>query len=154
MPSSRSGGARAREGDRAAAEAAIARARSIAARSGEDRNDYNTEFGPTNVELHAVSSALDLGDAGTALDLAEAINASGLSAERQARLSIDLARAHLQRRQIGDAVAVLLEAEQRAPQHIHASGLVRGAVADLLRLSARRATPELRALARRAGVSP
>lgn len=143
----------AREGDRAATRAAIADARAVAARLGEDRNDYNTEFGPTNVELHAVSTAIDLGDAGEALDLAKAIDAGGLSPERQSRLSIDLARAHVQRRQIGDAVVALLEAERRAPEQVQASGLVRAVVADLLRLAGRRATPELTALARRTGVT-
>jgi len=143
----------AREGDRTATRAAIARARAVAARIGEDRNDYNTEFGPTNVELHAVSTAIDLGDAGEALELAKGIDASGLSPERQSRLSIDLARAHVQRRQIGDAVAALLEAERHAPEQVQASGLVRAVVADLLRLAARRATPELLALARRTGVT-
>lgn len=144
---------RAREGDRTATRAAIARARDVAARIGEDRNDYNTEFGPTNVELHAVSTAVDLGDAGEALDLANNIDASGLSPERQSRFSIDLARAYVQRRQIGDAVAALLEAERHAPEQVQASGLVRSVVADLLRLAARRATPELLALARRSGVT-
>jgi len=33
----------------------------VQVRLGEDRNDYNTEFGPTNVQLHAVAVAADLG---------------------------------------------------------------------------------------------
>jgi transcriptional regulator with XRE-family HTH domain len=143
----------AREGNRSATRSAIDTARAVAARLGEDRNDYNTEFGPTNVELHAVATAVDLGDAGEALDIAAGIDASGLSLERQSRLAIDLARAHIQRRQIGDAVAALLEAERHAPEQVPASGLVRALVADLLRLAGRRATPELTNLARRSGVT-
>jgi hypothetical protein len=144
----------AKEGDRAGTRAAISQARQIAARIGADRNDYNTEFGPTNVELHAVATAVDLGDAGEALDLAAKIDASGLSPERQARLNTDLARAHLQRRHTGEALAALLEAERHAPEQVQTHALVREIVRDLLSLSGRRATPELLDLARRIGASP
>lgn len=143
----------AREGDRPGTRRAIASARRVAARIGGDRNDYNTEFGPTNVELHAVSTAVDLGDAGEALDLAKAIDVSDLSPERQSRLSIDLARAHVQRRHIGEAVAALLDAERRAPEQVQTHVLVRAAVGDLLSLAGRRATAELLDLARRIGVT-
>jgi hypothetical protein len=60
----------AREGNRQATRRTLDQARQIAARVGPGRNDYNTEFGPTNVELYAVAAAVDLGDAGEALDLA------------------------------------------------------------------------------------
>lgn len=143
----------AREGDRSGTRQAITSARRVAARIGEDRNDYNTEFGPTNVELHAVSTAIDLGDAGEALDRARAIDVSGLSPERQSRLSIDLARAHVQRRQIGDAVAALLDAERHAPEQVQTHVLVRAVVGDLLSLAGRRATPDLLDLARRIGAT-
>ena len=46
----------ARAGQRPAAREAIAKGREIAVRLGEDRNDYETEFGPTNVELHAIAA--------------------------------------------------------------------------------------------------
>jgi hypothetical protein len=45
-------------------------AREIAERIGEDRDDYGTEFGPTNVVLHAVGVAAELGDTGQAIELA------------------------------------------------------------------------------------
>jgi transcriptional regulator with XRE-family HTH domain len=141
----------AREGDRAATRKAIATARKIAARLDADRNDYNTEFGATNVELHAVSTAVDLGDAGEALDLAAAIDATGLSSERQSRLHTDLARAHVQRRHLGEATAALLEAERLAPEQVQNHHLVRELVHDLLNLAGRRATPDLLGLARRTG---
>lgn len=141
----------AREGDRAGTRKAIARAREVAARIGDNRNDYNTEFGPTNVELHAVSTAVDLGDAGEALDLAKAIDASVLSPERQSRLFIDLARAHVQRRHIGEAVFAMLDAERHAPEQVQTHVLAREVVGDLLSLAGRRATPDLLDLARRIG---
>lgn len=143
----------AREGDRTKTRQAIANARQVAARIDTDRNDYNTEFGPTNVELHAVATAVDLGDAGEALDLAKNIDAGGLSPERQSRLFIDVARAHTQRRHIGEAVAALLEAERHAPEQVQTHVLVRGIVGDLLSLAGRRATSELLNLARRIGAA-
>jgi hypothetical protein len=83
--------AAARDSDREAANDYLATARSIAARIGEDRNDYGTEFGPANVALHSVGVAVELGDAGHALDLARTIDSSHLSAERQSPYLIDLA---------------------------------------------------------------
>lgn len=143
----------AQEGKRAETRQTIGQARDIAALIGADRNDYNTEFGPTNVELHAVSVAVDLGDAGEALDLADAVDASGLSPERQSRLAIDVARAHVQRRHIGDAVTALLRAEEQAPEQVQTHALARETVRDLLGQAGRRATPELLDLARRIGAT-
>lgn len=112
----------ARSGARSSARQQIESARSVGRRLGEDRNDFNLEFGPTNVEIQAVSTAADLGDAGEAL-----------SAERRARLLMDTGRAHAQRRQYADALDCLLRAEELAPEI--AAG--------------RTASDELRALAKR-----
>lgn len=144
----------AREGSRATARARVEEARKIADRIGENRNDFNTEFGPTNVRLHAVSVAVDLGDAGEALDLAEGVDPSGLSPERQARFLLDVARAHTQRRHIGEATATLLRAEQLAPEMIHGHPQSRKALRNLIQLAGRRAPEELTMLARRADVLP
>ncbi|WP_096059090.1 helix-turn-helix domain-containing protein [Carbonactinospora thermoautotrophica] len=144
----------AREGSRATARARIEEARKIADRIGTDRNDFNTEFGPTNVRLHAVSVAVDLGDAGEALDLAKEVDPSGLSPERQARFLLDVARAHAQRRHVGEATAALLRAEQLAPEMIHGHPRSRQTLRDLVQLAGRRAPEELTALARRAAALP
>jgi transcriptional regulator with XRE-family HTH domain len=71
----------ARAGDRPAAHEQIGRARTVAARVGVDRNYFDLEFGPTNVEIQAVSTAVDLGDAGEALDIAKDLDVSGADAE-------------------------------------------------------------------------
>jgi tetratricopeptide (TPR) repeat protein len=126
----------------------LERAKQIAGRLGEGRNDYNTEFGPANVGLQEVAIAVDLGDAGRALRAAAAVDTSGLSAERQARLLIEVARAHAQRRQADEAVATLLRAEQVTPELVRGHVLVRQLVADLLTMQDPPAT-ELRDLARR-----
>jgi transcriptional regulator with XRE-family HTH domain len=143
-----------RAGQRSAAREAIAQSRATAARLGEDRNDYETEFGPTNVELHALAVAVDLGDAGEALDIAESIDASSLSPERQARMHIDIARAHAQRRHVGEAVQALLTAESHAAEQVQASLLARQLLRDLVTLGGRRAPQELLDLARRSAALP
>jgi hypothetical protein len=79
------------ESNRAQARWHLDQAERIGQRIGQDRNDFDTEFGPTNVQLHRVAVATDLGDAGEALDVAKQIDATGLSAERQARLLVDVA---------------------------------------------------------------
>ncbi|MFH8774906.1 transcriptional regulator [Streptomyces sp. NPDC017958] len=104
----------AKEGHRGRTHEHIDRAREIAARLGEDRNDFDTEFGPTNVEIHTVSTAVELGDAGLALEVAKEVDPSGLSPERQSRFLLDVARAHAQRRHVGEATAALLPAEALA----------------------------------------
>jgi transcriptional regulator with XRE-family HTH domain len=143
----------AREGHRAETHQHIGRAREIAARLGEDRNDFETEFGPTNVELHAVATAVDLGDAGLALDVATGVDASGLSPERQSRFLLDVARAHAQRRHVGEAVAALLEAEKLAPEQIHSHHSARTVVRDLVQLSGNRIPKPLADLAERMAIS-
>ncbi|MGW2490230.1 helix-turn-helix domain-containing protein [Streptomyces sp. NPDC001606] len=126
-------------------------ARAMAERVGDGRNDYNTEFGPTNVGLHEVSVAVDLGDAGVALRAAQAVDASGLSAERQTRFQIDVARAYAQRRQVADAVSALLKAREQSPEMVRSLPMVKQLVADLLTMS-QPPSEELRALAGELGV--
>ncbi|WP_329441914.1 helix-turn-helix transcriptional regulator [Streptomyces canus] len=142
----------AREGNRARTHEHIDRAREIAAMLGEDRNDFDTEFGPTNVEIHAMSTAVELGDAGLALEVAQRVDASGLSPERQARFLLDVARAHAQRRHVGEATAALLEAEALTPEQIHDHHLAREVMRDLIQLSGARIPEALRDLAERSAV--
>ncbi|WP_344481556.1 helix-turn-helix transcriptional regulator [Nonomuraea monospora] len=128
----------------------LSRAREMAARVGEGRNDYNTEFGPANVALHEVAVAVEVGDAGHALRAGTTVDASTLSTERRARLAVDLARAHAQRRQVNEAVARLLEAESITPEQIRNHRVVRQLVSDLLSMQDP-ASAELRGLADRVG---
>ncbi|MEU3350172.1 helix-turn-helix transcriptional regulator [Streptomyces sp. NPDC037389] len=140
----------ARCGNRSAARGEVGSARRAAERLGEDRNDFNLEFGPTNVEIQAVSVAVDLGDAGEALDIGARLDASGLSVERQARLALDIGRAHAQLRHLEEALQSFLDAEQLAPETIQSHVAARSAIRDLMRIEGRAASPELRALAQRA----
>ncbi|MQA87725.1 MAG: helix-turn-helix domain-containing protein [Streptosporangiales bacterium] len=131
----------------------LARAREAAERLGESRNDYNTEFGPTNVALHEIAVGVELGDAGVALRTAATVDASQLSAERQARMLVDVARAHTQRRQIDQAVTAIEGAEAVTPEQVQGHPLVRQLVSDLLTMQDPPSLP-LQGLARRLGVLP
>lgn len=144
--------AAARQNDADTAYAHLDLARTAADQIGEDRNDYETEFGPTNVELHTVAVAVELGDAGRALRTAEALDASRLSPERRGRLLIDVARAHAQRRNVAGAVAAIDEAQQVTPEQVDSHPMVAATVRDLLRSEEGR-DPELKALAARLRIS-
>lgn len=139
----------AREGNRNTTHEYLDRARDIAADVGPGRNDFGTEFGPANVEIHAVTTAVDLGDAGMALSIADELDVGDLSPERRARLELDKARAHAQRRQVGEAVAALRAAEQLTPEYIQGHYLVRQTIRELMQIS-RHTPPELLELAERA----
>ncbi|MFF0631345.1 helix-turn-helix domain-containing protein [Nocardia sp. NPDC004151] len=142
------------DGNRTAARAGLAAARTAADRLGEGRNDFDTEFGPTGVAVHAVAVAVELGDAGEALDTARTVDASILSPERQARFLVDVARAHAQRRQAAEALEALLNAERLTPELVHTDHRAREVVRDLLQFAGRRPAEELRELAGRAAVTP
>lgn len=133
------------------AEEHIRLARGAADRIGADRNDYNTEFGPTNVALHAVGVAVELGDAGRALRVAETIDASTLSPERQARFLIDVARAQAQRRNVAGVAAALTEVLDIAPELARSHPMIAELVGDLMR-STQGADPALRVLAHKLGL--
>ena len=126
-------------------------ARAAATKVGEGHNDHHTEFGPLNVRLHDVSVSVDLGDAGRALRVADGIEAGGLSAERRTRFMIDLARAHMQRRDGERALASLLAAEEHSPQIVYEHFLAKQILGDLLAV-ADNPSAELQELGRRSGV--
>jgi transcriptional regulator with XRE-family HTH domain len=142
----------ARSGDADAAYAHLGRASSMADRLGSGRNDYNTEFGPANVALFEIAIATELGDAGRALRTAAALDTSALSAERRARMLIDVARAHAQRRQVAEAVSALAQAEDITPEQVRGHYLARQIVSDLMSMQDP-AGPELRALSVRLGIA-
>ncbi|MFI6845052.1 helix-turn-helix domain-containing protein [Kitasatospora sp. NPDC050467] len=143
----------ARAGRREQARKELANARAVAAQLGEDRNDFNLEFGPTNVEVQAVSTAVDLGDAGEALDLGRQINAERLSPERRSRLLIDLGRAHAQRRHLGEALDCLLQAEKLAPESVRSHVAARETIHELVLIAGRNSPSELVKLAKRANAT-
>jgi hypothetical protein len=143
----------ARRGDRARANEFLAEAATTAQRLGEDRNDFWTVFGPTNVGIHRTSVAVELGDAGAAVEQARAIDPSHLpSLERRTHHLLDLAQGYGQWRKDHEAVEVLLQAERLAPQEVHFQPAVQRLVVELLQRERRTTKPKLRQLAARVGV--
>jgi transcriptional regulator with XRE-family HTH domain len=143
----------ARRGDRARANEFLAEAATTAQRLGEDRNDFWTVFGPTNVGIHRTSVAVELGDAGAAVEQARAIDPSHLpSLERRTHHLLDLAQGYGQWRKDHEAVDVLLQAERLAPQEVHYQPGVQRLVVELLQRERGTTKPKLRELATRVGV--
>jgi hypothetical protein len=91
----------ARQDDRAAVRQLLGEAWTTADRLGQERNDFWTAFGPTNVALHEVSTAVELGDPGEVVRKGEALDPAqfppGLLG-RRAQVFIDLARGYTQHR--------------------------------------------------------
>ncbi len=141
-----------RRGDGATTWLAIAEAERAAGYLDGDRNDFDTEFGPANVALHAVSVAVELGEAAEALRRTAAVNVDGLSAERRGRYLLDVARAHGQRRNLAGVVAALREAFALTPEQIQYHPMARELLRHCLRMNRRRPSRELLRLAELAGV--
>jgi len=145
----------ARRTERSSAWERLDRADRLAQLLGEDGNHLWTAFGPTNVALHRVSVAAELGDAGEALRAATEINVDnfpeGLKS-RRAQLHLDLAWAQAQRKRDAEATLHLLEAEQIAPQVVHYNVVVRELVREMLARGTRSQTSALDKLAVRASV--
>jgi transcriptional regulator with XRE-family HTH domain len=145
----------ARKNDRPAAQQFIREAQAIASRLGQDRNDFWTIFGPTNVAIHAVSVDVELGDPAAGLRKAPNVDPSRLSpelVERRVYHMIDVARGYAQQRNDAAAVLTLLEAERVAPEEVRFHVIVPELLRELLKRERRAATPGLRPLAARVGV--
>jgi transcriptional regulator with XRE-family HTH domain len=143
----------ARRGDRAGANEFLTEASVIARRLGEDRNDFWTVFGTTNVGIHRASVSVELGDAGRVVEQARAIDPSHLpSLERRAHHLLDLAQGYGQWRKDHQALDALLQAERLAPQEVHQQPTVQRLVVELLHRERRTTKPQLRELASRVGV--
>lgn len=127
--------AAARRQDRATASALVRAAAVAADDLGEDSNYWKTGFGPTNVALHQMSIALDLGDVQQVADRGAVMTVGHMPAERQASHRIDVARALSYVAQDDDAVEQILTAEQVAPQLVRHNPAVREVVRSIYRRS-------------------
>lgn len=145
----------ARRTERYEALARLHEAETLAARLGYDGNHGWTAFGPTNVAIHAVSIAAELGDAGEAVRLAQHIDPTNLPPgliSRRAQLHLDLAWAYTQQRRDAEAILQLLEAEQIAAQLIRYHPIIRESIRELVARSKAGKTGILHDLAVRAGI--
>jgi transcriptional regulator with XRE-family HTH domain len=133
MLSLRTAMAAAKHQDRAVATDLLRQAAIAAARLGEDANYWQTGFGPTNVELHRLAAALELGDVAYVVDRAPQVVTDHLPIERTASHLVDTGRAQSLLAHDEDALATFLKAEQLAPQLVRHSAAVREAVKGMHR---------------------
>lgn len=125
--------AAARDDDRQTAKSYLNEAAESARRLGKDANYLWTAFGPTNVAIHRVTTAVDLGDIQVATDLAPRIDTSNLPVERRVRHAMEIARAYSAWNQTDAAMAALLEAEQLAPEQVRRHAISRQLVRTWIR---------------------
>lgn len=145
----------ARRTQRAEAWAKLDQADRLAGMLGEDANHGWTAFGPTNVAIHRVSVAVELGDAGEAIRLAADVDPQRLPVgltSRRAQLSLDLAWAQTQRRRDAEATLHLLEAERVGPETVRHNVIAQELIRELLSRNAKSKTSALSDLAVRAGI--
>lgn len=112
--------AAARHGDRHRAAGLLNEATSLARTLPAGADFRWTSFNTDNVFAHRVAAAVELGDAGEAIDNARQINFNTITIkERRAVIWVDIARAFGQWRKNDAAVRALLTAEQIAPEELH-----------------------------------
>ncbi|MEU1624107.1 helix-turn-helix transcriptional regulator [Streptomyces sp. NPDC020096] len=125
--------AAARAEDRTTTRAYLVEAERIAQQLGEDANHMWTAFGPTNVAIHRVATAAELGDIQIAVELGPQIDTRTLPTERRTRHNLEVARALSSRNRIDDALALILEAEGWAPEQVRSHYLARELVLSWIR---------------------
>jgi transcriptional regulator with XRE-family HTH domain len=145
--------AAARNEDRATTRTFLAEADESAARLGTDANHMWTAFGPTNVAIHRVSTAVELGDLQVAVDLGPRVNVSALPVERRIRHQIEIARAYSAWNRRDEALAILLDAERDAPEQIRYHFISRQLVMRWIRQQRGKPSHHLAGLAKRLHVA-
>lgn len=121
---------------------------------GADENHYWTCFGPTNVQLHRVAAAVELGDAGNAVNL-HRVPPEGFAAlvpERRIHYLLDLARGWAQVGDINRAGEMLVEGDRLAPTELRSRPVAREILGDVIRRSQGDPSPALCELAAQVGV--
>lgn len=125
--------AAARAEERSTVREFLAEADQAACQLGQDANHMWTAFGPTNVDIHRVATAGELGDMQVAADLGPRIDTSNLPTERRTRHNIEVARALSAHNRVDDALAMILEAESWAPEQLRSHYLARELVLTWVR---------------------
>ncbi|WP_330232794.1 helix-turn-helix domain-containing protein [Nocardia sp. NBC_00508] len=124
-------------------------AEQTATRLGSDRNCLWTAFGPTNVAIHRVNTAMELGDVQIALQLGPDLDTSALPMERRIRHQLEVARAFNLAGRQQDSIAAVLAAEQVAPEQVRHHYLSRQLVLTWMRNAHNSSSFALQSLAQR-----
>ncbi len=131
----------ARADDAAEAREFLDEADRIASKTGET-NDYRMVFGPTNVALHRLTTAVELGRTSQALEVAEhvAIHESP-AVERRLTFRLDAARCYVRQQNDVAAVHMMQGIYGESPEELRYSPIVR----ETLRLLMGRGKPAIQA---------
>ena len=139
----------ARAGDRSAVDELLDEADHYATQLGHDANHLWTAFGPTNVALHRVATAVALDDIASAERHARQVEASVLPSERRIRYLFDVAMIAVKRDRTDEAIATMLDAEQLGPEQVHKHVMAQQIVSHLRSSRSGRQDPRLAQLDRR-----
>jgi DNA-binding XRE family transcriptional regulator len=147
--------ASARLGDAPGAWELLGEARTAGRMLGREYADMHTIFGPTNVAIHSVQVAAELGNGHDAVRRGEHVDVARLPPslnERRGQFLIDLTQGHVLLGSDGLATETLLRAEQTAPEEVRFNPTTHSLVRTMLDRERLSATPGLRGLARRIGI--
>jgi len=147
--------AAARIGDMATVRDLLAGAEEAARIIGSDQNHYWTSFGPTNVQLHRVATAVEMGEGRLAIDVHESMDIEAFGAlmpERRAHHYLDVARGYALVGDVSKASEMLLEGDRLAPSEIRCRPLAREVLSDILRRTRGAPPPPVAELAEHMGV--
>jgi len=124
----------------------------LAATSGET-NHFRMVFGPTNVALHRVSTAVELGRTAEALKMAERVAVHNAPAvERRLTFHLDAARCYARQKNDVAAVHMLQRIHRESPEELRHSSLVRETLRQLKGRATPAVEPDLRPLLAAASV--
>lgn len=123
-----------------------------ARRLGKDANHLWTAFGPTNVAIHRVNTAVELGNFQEVLNTGLSLNTDAVPEERRVRYLLDVARVYSLTGNRDDALGTMLTAERVAPEQVRQHYLSRRVVVALMQNAKGKPTAELDKLARRVKV--
>jgi transcriptional regulator with XRE-family HTH domain len=124
-----------------------------AAKATGEGNVMWTVFGPTNVDLHAMSVEMESGESATGLGIADQIDVTNSpSLERQTTYYLELARLNDQRRDDAAVLLHLISAEATGPEDMRYNLLARDLVRGLMRRARPSLAPQVRALSKRIGL--
>lgn len=141
--------AAARANDAATTGTFLTAADQAASKLGVDANHLWTAFGPTNVAIHRFATAAELGDLQVAIDLGPRLDTTDLPMERRVRHALEVARAYSSWNRVDDVQAMLLDAEQMAPEQVRHHFLSRQLALTWVRRQRGKPSAELVSLARR-----
>jgi hypothetical protein len=129
----------------------------VAATVREGANHYGMEFGPANVGLHEVSTAIELADGTLAVSRAEQIERAGhlraLPPIRTGHYRIELARGWLYHGDRRRALQALRAARRVSPQQTRFHPMVRETV-QVIAQAERRPNEDLRSFVAWLGIEP